>query len=46
MKRTVKKTIKKIYNAELWNDFNNEKPWTYTNRKLISLANSIFGEQY
>ena len=51
MKRTVKKTIKKMYNAELWNDFfNNEKAsgLILIGCTLISLilANSIFSAQY
>jgi NhaA family Na+:H+ antiporter len=51
MRRTVKKTIKKIYNAELFNEFfNNEKAsgLVLIACTLISLilANSIFGEQY
>ena len=51
MKKTVKKTIKKIYNAELFNEFfNNEKAsgLVLIGCTLISLilANSIFGQQY
>lgn len=51
MKKTVKRTIKKIYNTELFNEFfNNEKAsgLVLIGCTLISLilANSVFGQQY
>ena len=51
MKKIVKKTIKKIYNAELFTEFfNNEKAsgLVLIGCTLVSLilANSIFGQQY